>query len=547
MVHDLTVDRLPGRGRTGGPKAHSPVPLRGPAFLMLAHVLTGTVHGLESIPVRVEVNLAAGLPAFTVVGLPDGAVRESRERVATAVRNAGFALPNRRITVSLSPAHVRKEGAGLDLPIAVGLLAASGVIRDAQVQRTGFLAELGLDARLRPVPGVLPVAAELAARGLVDQFVVARENAREAALVDGVRVVGVEGLADVVDHLSGVRPGRVERTGFGCDAGVTGVSAAGPDLVDIRGQGTARRALEVAAAGGHNLLLVGPPGAGKTMLAVRMPGLLPPLTWEEALECTRVHSVAGLLEADEPLVRAPPFRAPHHSVSDAGLGGGGTPLRPGEISLAHHGVLFLDELPEFRRSALEMLRQPLEEGRVRISRAHGAASFPARFMLVAAMNPCPCGHLGDGTDRCLCDPMAVSRYQARVSGPLLDRIDLHVYVPPVGSRALGAEEGGEGSAAVRDRVRAARAAQRARSGGNPGTGGVNALMGPAALSRWGRPTPRGRALLERAVDRMGLSARGFHRVQRVARTLADLDGSEAVDARHVAEALHFRGLETEGR
>jgi len=514
---------------------------------MFAHVFTGTVHGLEPVPVRVEVNLASGLPAFTVVGLPDGAVRESRERVATAVRNAGFPLPNRRITVNLSPGHVRKEGTGLDLPIAVGLLTAGGVLAPERVHRTAFLSELGLDGSLRPVPGVLPVAAELRSHGLIDALIVAEENAREAALVEGVSVVGARDLGAVVDHLMGVRPIHPEPASSRTEGGVAGPGPKGPDLADVRGQAAARRALEIAAAGGHNLLLVGPPGAGKTMLAVRLSGLLPPLGLDEALECTRVYSVAGLLASEHPLIRVPPFRSPHHSVSEAGLAGGGSPLRPGEISLAHRGVLFLDELPEFRRSALEMLRQPLEDGQVRLSRAHGAVAFPARFMLVAAMNPCPCGYLGDGTDRCLCDPTVVARYQARVSGPLLDRIDLQVYVPPITAAALAGRHPQEASVTVRRRVMRAREVQYARFGadGRDGRAATNAAMEAGAVSHWCRPSRRGSALLAKAVERLGLSARGYHRVQRVARTLADLEGCEGVELRHVAEALHFRGLEPE--
>lgn len=328
---------------------------------MLAQVISGTVHGVEPVFVRVEVNLASGLPAFTVVGLPYGAVRESRERVATALRNSGFDLPNRRITVNLAPGDVRKEGTAFDLPIAVGLLAASGAVPPEALARVALLGELGLDGSLRPVPGVLPVAAELSTRGRADTIVVPDANAAEAALVASLDVVGASSLSAVIEHLRGTRP--IETTRVDPLGMLSGDAAAGPDLVDVRGQEMAKRALEIAAAGAHNLLLVGPPGSGKTMLALRLPGILPPLSLDEALECTRVHSVAGLVAPDRPLVVRPPFRAPHHTVTEAGLVGGGTPLRPGEISLAHRGVLFLDELPEFRRGALEILRQPLEDGR----------------------------------------------------------------------------------------------------------------------------------------------------------------------------------------
>jgi magnesium chelatase family protein len=508
---------------------------------MLAQVITGTVHGIEPIAVQVEVNLAFGLPAFTVVGLPHGAVRESRERVATALRNSGFDLPQRRITVNLAPGNVPKEGTGFDLPIAVGLIVASGGLDPASVRRVGFLGELGLDGALRPVTGVLPVAADLAAGGRVDVLVVPEANAAEAALVDRISVIGARSLSAVGDHFRGARtlhptevdPARMLQTAVGSFV---------PDLEDVRGQETAKRALEIAAAGGHNLLLVGPPGSGKTMLATRLPGILPPLRLPEALECTRVHSVAGLLAPNRPLVTHPPFRAPHHSVSEAGLAGGGTPIRPGEISLAHRGVLFLDELPEFRRSALEMLRQPLEEGRVRLSRASGSLQFPARFVLAAAMNPCPCGYRGDGSDRCLCDESAVARYQGRVSGPLMDRIDLHAQVPAVPPAALRGRAPGESSAEVRGRVVAARARQRHRFSGTDGVGS-NAELGPGALRRQGRVAPEVDRLLAGAVDRWGLSARGYHRVLRVARTIADLEGTAAVEARHAAEALQHRGLE----
>jgi magnesium chelatase family protein len=503
---------------------------------MLATILSGAVLGVDAYPVRVEVDLARGLPSMSVVGLPQGAVREGRERVTAALVNSGFTLPAKRITVNLAPANVPKAGSAFDLPIALGVLTAAGELGARPMQTTCFLGELGLDGSLRPVHGALAVALECRAAGAA-ALVVPEANAQEAAVVEGVNVYGARTLRDVTAHVAARAPlARAETQG----SSVAG-AADHPDFSDVRGQAVARRALEIAAAGGHNALLVGPPGAGKSMMARRLPSILPPLTHGEALEATRVHSVAGRLPPGCGLLGQRPFRAPHHAVSDAGLVGGGGIPRPGEASLAHHGVLFLDELPEFRRSALEALRQPLEEGTIRIGRARATVELPARFMLVAAMNPCPCGHHGGGLRPCTCPASRIRNYRARVSGPLLDRIDLHVTVPPTRADELTDAGDAEPSAAIRSRVLTARERQLRRYRDSDAF--CNAQLGPRGTREHCGLDEAGAALLEAAIRRLGLSGRAYHRILRVARTIADLDGAPAVDPQHVAEAIQYRSLD----